>query len=101
GLFVGHTEAMTTGSLAGLNAVRWAMGMKLLTLPRNLAVGDIIGFANEMIGKKEGRKLRYTFAGSVFFDRMKKEALYLTEREEIREKIKKIGLENVFNEKIL
>ena len=33
GLFVGHTEAISTGSLAGHNAVRFIMGMKLLELP--------------------------------------------------------------------
>ena len=37
GLFVGHTEAIVTGSLAGHNAVRYALGMPLLILPRTLA----------------------------------------------------------------
>ncbi|MGL4850485.1 MAG: FAD-dependent oxidoreductase [Clostridium sp.] len=101
GLFVGHTEAMTTGALAGLNAVRWAMGITLLTLPRNLAVGDLIGYANEMVDTKEGRRLRYTFAGSVFFERMMERGSYLIDKEKIKEKVKKSGLENIFNQKIL
>ncbi|HQD41614.1 MAG TPA: FAD-dependent oxidoreductase, partial [Bacillota bacterium] len=49
GLFVGHTEAITTGSLAGHNSVRLALGMPLLELPRNLVTGDIIAYANEQI----------------------------------------------------
>jgi len=36
---------MTTGSLAGHNAVRNQLGMPLLTLPRNLVVGDLIVYA--------------------------------------------------------
>ncbi|MGL4873372.1 MAG: FAD-dependent oxidoreductase [Clostridium sp.] len=101
GLFVGHTEAMATGALAGLNAVRWAMGITLLTLPRNLVVGDIIAFANEMVDTKEGRRLRYTFAGSVFFERMKEREAYTVDKEIIKDKVKKVGLENIFNQKIL
>ena len=46
GLFVGHTEAIITGSLAGHNSVRLDKGIKLLELPVNLAIGDIISFAN-------------------------------------------------------
>ena len=40
GLFVGHTEAICTGSLAGHNAVRLMMGMPLLILPSSIAIGD-------------------------------------------------------------
>ena len=42
GLFVGHTEAISTGSLAGHNAVRYMKGMKLLELPPGIAIGDLI-----------------------------------------------------------
>ena len=46
-MFVGHTEAICTGSLAGHNAVRLAIGMPLLILPSSIAIGDIISYANE------------------------------------------------------
>jgi len=49
GLFVGHTEAIVTGSLAGHNSIRLDLGMPLLKLPRNLASGDLIAYANEEI----------------------------------------------------
>ena len=76
GLFVGHTEAITTGSLAGYNSVRMIRGEKLLELPRKLAVGDIIAYENEMILGEEGLQKRYTFAGSDYFIRMKELDLY-------------------------
>ncbi|MBR5228864.1 MAG: FAD-dependent oxidoreductase, partial [Firmicutes bacterium] len=44
GLFVGHTEAITTGSLAGHNACRYLAGLKRLVLPEGLAVGDLISY---------------------------------------------------------
>ena len=47
GLFVGHTEAICTGSLAGHNAVRLMMGMHLLILPSSIAIGDLISYENE------------------------------------------------------
>jgi hypothetical protein len=42
GLFIGHTEAMITGALAGYNAIKNYLGMPLLILPRSLAVDIII-----------------------------------------------------------
>lgn len=73
GLFVGHTEAICTGSLAGHNAVRCALEMPTLILPKDTVIGDIISYANYKIRTKEGRKNRYTFAGSEYFEKMKKQ----------------------------
>ena len=101
GLFVGHTEAITTGSLAGHNSVRLSLGMPLLELPRNLAVGDIIAYANESIGTKDGLKKRFTFAGSEFFERMKVTGLYTTNVEEIRKKIDGLNLIGIYEEKLV
>ncbi|MBR2619666.1 MAG: FAD-dependent oxidoreductase, partial [Firmicutes bacterium] len=53
GLFVGHTEAISTGSLAGHNAVRFVRGMKPLQLPTGLAIGDLISFANKSLESAE------------------------------------------------
>lgn len=101
GLFVGHTEAICTGSLAGHNAVRLAMGIPLLILPGSIAVGDIISYANEKAGTREGRKNRYTFAGAEYFKRMKELGLYTVDKEEIKDRIKKVNLDNVFNQKLI
>ena len=101
GLFVGHTEAIVTGSLAGHNAVRLAMGIPLLILPSSIAIGDIIAYANEKAATREGRKNRYTFAGAEYFKRMKDLNLYTTNKDEIKDRIKKINLENVFNQKLI
>lgn len=100
GLFVGHTEAIVTGALAGHNAVRLKMGMPLLILPSSIAIGDIISFANEKAKVREGRKERYTFAGSVYFNRMKALGLYSEDKGEIENRIKKLNLDNVFGQKL-
>ncbi|KNF07435.1 glucose inhibited division protein A [Gottschalkia purinilytica] len=101
GLFVGHTEAIATGTLAGHNSVRLSLGVPLLELPRNLAIGDIIAFANEQIITEEGLKKRYTFAGSEFFQRMKSTGLYITDKEEIKRKISRVNLLGIYNEKLI
>ncbi|WP_201779690.1 FAD-dependent oxidoreductase [Oxobacter pfennigii] len=101
GLFVGHTEAMATGSLAGHNSVRLALGIPLLELPHNTAIGDIISFANQMVKTPEGLKTRYTFAGADYFQRMKDLNLYTTDNEKIKERIERIGLLNIYKEKIV
>jgi hypothetical protein len=101
GLFVGHTEAICTGSLAGHNAVRNALGMPLLTIPKALAIGDIISYANYKMMTKEGRRNRYTFAGAEYFARMKAQGLYTTNVNEIRTKVDKLNLTNILSEKLV
>lgn len=101
GLFVGHTEAMSTGSLAGHNSVRRCLGMPLLELPRSIAIGDLIAYANEMINTSTGLKNRYTFSGGKYFAQMQEKDLYTTEVEAIHQRVKKIGLDRIFTEKFL
>lgn len=101
GLFVGHTEAISTGSLAGHNAVRYLKGMKLLELPIGLAIGDLISFANKNLESENGLMTRYTFAGAEYFKRMKEKGLYSTDPEEIRERVKRYGLKDIYSEKLI
>lgn len=101
GLFVGHTEAMATGSLAGHNAVRLYLGMPLLELPRSTAIGDIIAYANERIKTPDGLKNRYTFAGAEYFERMKKQGLYTTDKDAIRSRIQRMGLTDIYRDKLV
>ncbi|ABR34103.1 FAD-dependent oxidoreductase [Clostridium beijerinckii] len=96
GFFVGHTEAMTTGTLAGYNAVQYLEKKPLLELPRELATGDIIAYANDKV--KEGKMSeRYTFSGAEYFERMKDLGLYSINNDEIRSRVKKLNLTNVFS----
>ncbi|QIB26041.1 FAD-dependent oxidoreductase [Caloranaerobacter azorensis] len=101
GLFVGHTEAIVTGSLAGHNSVRLSLGMPLLELPRSLAIGDLIAYANEQIKTKEGLKRRYTFAGAEYFERMKERDLYTTDKKEIKRRVQRLDLLNIYEERLL
>ncbi|MBY7013393.1 FAD-dependent oxidoreductase [Clostridium sporogenes] len=101
GLFVGHTEAITTGSLAGHNAVRHCLGMPMLILPRSIALGDLIAYANLKLYSKEGRKNRYTFAGAEYFKKMVEENLYATDKEEIRKRVSKLNLEDALAQKLI
>lgn len=101
GFFVGHTEAIVTGSLAGHNAVRMNKGMNLLELPISISIGDIIAFANRKIDTPEGLRTRYTFAGSTYFNRMKELSLYTLDKDSLKKKIKRLDLLDIFEEKLL
>ena len=101
GLFVGHTEAICTGSLAGHNAVRLMMGMHLLIFPSSIAIGDLIAYENEKAETREGRKDRYTFAGASYFKRMQELGLYTIHKDEIAERVKKLNLDNIFEQKLV
>ncbi len=101
GLFIGHTEAINTGTLAGANAARLLAGEDLLTLPDTLAVGDIIAAANRKIKEEHDDQERFTFSGGNYFNRMKERSLYTTDKELIEERVKTAGLRDIYNRKVL
>jgi len=101
GLLVGHTEAIATGFLAGHNAARFIAGVEPLVLPETLAVGDIVAYMHREMQKKEGMEKKYTFSGSVYFERMKELDLYTTDVKEIYARVAGAGLRNVFKTKLV
>lgn len=101
GLFVGHTEAISTGSLAGHNAVRYLKGMRPLELPTGIAIGDLIAYANKSLASEDGLMTRYTFSGAEYFQRMKDKGFYSTDPDEIRQRIRRFGLENIYDDRLL
>lgn len=96
GLLVGHTEALVTGILAGHNSVRYAKGEELLVLPRQTAIGEAIAYVGEMMKTTEGLRKKYTFSGSVLFERMNELELYTIDCENIKERVDRLGLTGVF-----
>ncbi len=91
GLLVGHTEAICTGTLAGHNAARQALGKPLVTLPRTTAVGEAIAYTREAMQTEEGLTKKYTFAGSVLFDRLEELGLYTTDVAAITQRVEGAG----------
>ena len=98
GFFVGHTEAITTGSLAGYNSVMYAEGKSMLRLPGSLAVGDIMEFSLKVMEEENCLDRRFTFAGGEYFQRMKDRGLYTTDVALIRKNVEAEGLLDVYNQ---
>lgn len=96
GLLVGHTEAIVTGFLAGHNAVRMIAGQDLLVLPSELACGDIISFMHSEMKTAKGMSKKYTFSGSVYFQRMQDQGLYTNDTTLIRKRVGKTGLAGIY-----
>jgi hypothetical protein len=99
GLLVGHTEAICTGALASYNAVKATRREKLLVLPDSLAVGDAIRFVRQQMREEGILSLKYTFSGSVYFERMKAKKLYTTDRQRVDQRVGAAGLSMVFSQK--
>ena len=97
GLLVGHTEAVITGTLAGCNAVKYAKSENPLIVPSSLAIGDAISHVRQQMKTENGLGYKYTFSGSVYFDRMKQKGLYLTDVKEIEKRVDEAGLLGVFS----
>lgn len=101
GFYVGHTEAICTGSLAGHNAVRYLRNIDYLQLPSSLLIGDFISYSNEEMHKKDGTKKRFTFAGSIYFNRMKELGFYTIDKEKIEKRVNDVDLLDVYNNKLI
>ncbi len=96
GLLVGHTEAICTGTLAGYNAVRQTKRKPLLVLPNSLVVGDAIQFVRTEMQTEGKLNLKYTFSGSVLFDRIKQRNFYTTNTTEIEKRVDAAGMSGIF-----
>jgi len=96
GLLVGHTEAICTGTLAGHNAVRHALGLPLVTIPRSTAVGEAIAFVREQMQTEEGLTKKYTFSGAVLFAHLKAGNLYTMDIPAIRSRVAEAGFLGFF-----
>lgn len=100
GLLVGHTEAIVTGTLAGHNSVRYALQKDLLQLPDCLSTGDAISYVKEKMASSDGMSKKYTFSGSVYFERMKELGIYIKDKNEIIKRVEECGLTNIFAKKL-
>lgn len=96
GLLVGHTEAMVTGTLAGHNAVRHLAGKGPIELPDSLAVGDAVTYVREQMDEPGGMAKKYTFSGSVYFERMKERGMYTTDVSRIDQRVRDAGMRGIF-----
>lgn len=96
GLLVGHTEAICTGTLAGYNAVKYARKEKQLIIPTTLAIGDAIQYVRTQMQTEAGLGLKYTFSGSVYFERMQQRGLYSTDTGQIEDRVQKADMSGIF-----
>lgn len=96
GLLVGHTEAICTGTLAGHNAARQALGLPLVTIPRSTAVGEAIAYVREEMQTEDGLTKKFTFAGSVLFEHLQELDLYSTDIAGIAHRVEAAGSSGLF-----
>lgn len=94
GPLVGHTEAIVTGTLAGYNAVRTLCGKSPAAITEQLASGYGISYSDRR--RREDSSARFTFSGGELFERLKEKGMYLTDKQEIYDRVNKLGLLNMF-----
>ncbi|MEE8326155.1 MAG: FAD-dependent oxidoreductase, partial [candidate division NC10 bacterium] len=71
-------------------------GEKLLILPTTLAIGEALQLVNREMRIEGKLGLKYTFSGSVLFDRMKDLDLYTTDVPEIMNRVDAAGVAGIF-----
>ena len=62
-----------------------------------MAIGDFLSYVHDQLEKKRETNEVFTLSGSVYFERMKKLGLYITDEDRIRKKIRALGLRGVFS----
>ena len=70
--------------------------MDTIEISTSLAIGDAISYVNEVMKTEEGCSKKYTFSGSVYFERMKELGLYSIDVAEIKDRVEKAGLTDIF-----
>jgi len=100
GLLVGHTEAIVTGTLAGHNAARRALGRPLVTIPRSTAAGESISWVREQMATEVGMTKKYTFSGAGYFERMKELGTYTLDVAAIRRRVADAGFTGFFAQEV-
>jgi hypothetical protein len=66
-------------------------------LPDTIAVGDAIGYVRRQMETSEGLGYKYTFSGSIFFERMKQKNLYSIDSQKIQKRVDEGGLTGIFS----
>ena len=67
-----------------------------LIIPTSLAIGDAIHHVREQMVEKKELGQKYTFSGSVYFERMKLLGMYSTDRTLISKNVKTAEMLGVF-----
>lgn len=66
-------------------------------MPTTLAVGDAIRYVRVQMETEEGLGYKYTFSGSVYFDRMKQKGLYSINPQEIAKRVDAAEMARIFS----
>ena len=71
-----------------------------MTIPHTTAVGDAIAYVREQMQTEEGMSKKYTFSGSIYFERMKELGSYTTDIAAIQKRVEEAGFKNFFDREI-
>ena len=67
-----------------------------MVISDSLAIGDAISQVRLRMKTSKGLAAKYTFSGSVFFERMLERKLYSTDVQQIARRVEAAGLAGVF-----
>ena len=65
-------------------------------LPDSTALGEFIGYVVKQMLDAETRNKKYTFSGSVYFERMQEKGLYSTDNAAIKARVAAAGCTGIF-----
>jgi hypothetical protein len=92
----GVCDVTLTGYVAGYEAARVAFGMEPIEFPRASVVGDFLAFIGERTSAPKGLERSYSLGGGQYFKQIKQLGLYSHDEAEVRERIQRLGLTDIF-----
>ncbi len=96
----GVCDAIVTGWASGYEAARVAFGLEPFIFPRTSLLGDYIAFIGERMAAPGGLEKSYSLAGGPYFRRMKELGLYSLSSSDIEERVRGLGLSNIFEKRL-
>jgi hypothetical protein len=97
----GVAEAVSTGSLAGHNAVRHALGVELLVLPRTTGLGEYLAWSREQMALPDGLTGGYSLGNGAPVGRLKELGFYGSEPGPLRARVAAAGLSGVLAKRLV
>jgi hypothetical protein len=92
----GVCDVIVTGCVAGYEAAREAFGLEPIEIPTDSIVGDFLSFISERTTTPRGLEKSYSLGGGEYFKRMQKLGLYSRDPAEVRSRIERLGLTDIF-----
>jgi hypothetical protein len=94
-------ECISTGIIAGHNAVRKVVNLEPLVMPVSMMLGDFVEYVNDRWNTEDGLRSRIHIFANPYFSHAEEAGLYTEERKTVRSRVKNANLIDVLIQELV